>query len=289
MATRLDKLDYLALDQQLSRSFYDQLEQSLKPLEQNFNIFSWIKPEFRLILNGYLYFNSLFSDESTLGQKIYNLKTISTLANSNGTLNRLQVYSIGAITVLLPYIRERFSRSSLLNNKFTYLLEDVVKFGELINFMIFLQKGRHPYLLYRLLFLDCALIPGKKRIPLDFYLINRNLLWTSISEILSFLIQIVDFKRIGLIVKQQVTSKLTSSVKLSNEETRKPKDYRICAICDNWPNNPYHIGCKHIFCYFCIYSDFLQYGGSSYSCSQCGHKIDDISQMKQLYMSWTDV
>lgn len=225
-------------------------------------------------------------DASSLGQKIYNLKTVSKLSASNGIISKLQLYILGTSTVLIPYIRERFSRSKLLNNKLAYFLEDAFKIGELLNFLIFLQKGCYPHLMYRLLFLDCDLIEGKKRISLDSYYVNRNLMWTSISEILSYLIQIVDFNRIGLIIRQKVISKLAPS-NLSSEKNRESRDYRICAICDEWPNNPHHIGCKHIFCYFCIHSDYMQYGGSAYSCPQCGHKISDVSHIKQLYMSWT--
>lgn len=51
----------------------------------------------------------------------------------------------------------------------------------------------------------------------------------------------------------------------------------LCVFCQERPTLPHHIGCGHIYCYFCLMGNIE--ADSSFSCIECGStgKVSRIS------------
>lgn len=47
-----------------------------------------------------------------------------------------------------------------------------------------------------------------------------------------------------------------------------------CAVCDSRPSLPQQIGCQHIFCYYCLYSN--KQADIKFSCPLCDHSTTEI-------------
>ncbi|XP_023237689.1 peroxisome biogenesis factor 2-like [Centruroides sculpturatus] len=99
---------------------------------------------------------------------------------------------------------------------------------------------------------------------------NRELLWHGFAEFLSFVLPIINLKRLKNIIKR-----LTSSKTSFHASERTTKDFKQCAICEQWPTFPHDIGCKHVFCYYCIMSNIMS--DPNYQCPICNYKQDVIS------------
>ncbi|XP_074598634.1 peroxisome biogenesis factor 2-like [Brevipalpus obovatus] len=284
MSSRIDKLEYSKLDQALSRSFHANLEQSLKPLTPSFKILDVMKAEIRFLTGCFIFWNTIGKNSTSIGQALYNLQYYGTKDKKSGITSQ-QATILFVFTICLPYLRERFFRSKIFRNKFTYELEELFKVLEFANFLVFLHKGSYPNLISRVLRLGCDLSPGKKRIQVDVSLTNRNMLWNIMSEILSSFLQLSDHRKVRAILRRSITYGLFST-KPTNQSSREEKDYQVCGICGDWPCNPHHIGCRHVFCYFCIQQDYLRGGTEEYSCPVCSYKVARSSQIKQLFMTW---
>lgn len=70
------------------------------------------------------------------------------------------------------------------------------------------------------------------------------------QEFLFFLLPLINFQRIKNSVKRWLGGqKLTSQGHL---KSRTRADLMTCAVCEEWPVMPREIGCRHVFCYYCI-------------------------------------
>ncbi|RWS24562.1 peroxisome biogenesis factor 2-like protein [Leptotrombidium deliense] len=72
---------------------------------------------------------------------------------------------------------------------------------------------------------------------------------------------------------------------MTSRAKRTKSDAIVCAICLNWPNNPFEIGCKHVFCYYCIASNFLSDTKHGFNCPQCLHHVSSLENIIQLRIS----
>ncbi|XP_074598640.1 peroxisome biogenesis factor 2-like [Brevipalpus obovatus] len=210
-----------------------------------------MKAEIRFLTSCFIFWNTIGKNSTSIGQALYNLQY-------NGT--------------------------KIFRNKFTYELEELFKVLEFANFLVFLHKGSYPNLISRVLRLGCDLSPGKKRIQVDVSLTNRNMLWNIMSEILSSFLQLSDHRKVRAILRRSITYGLFST-KPTSQSSREEKDYQVCGISEDWPCIPHHIGCRHVFCYFCIQQDYLRGGTEEYSCPVCSHKVVGSSQIKELFMT----
>lgn len=256
----------------------------MKPLPSHFKFLDVVKAEIRLLTNCFVFWNTIGANGSSIGQKLFNLQYYNT-KDPGSKITSQQATLLCIFTICLPYLRERFFRSKIFRNKFVYELEELFKVLEFANFLIFLRKGSNPSLISRALMLDCDLSPGKKRIQVDASLINRHMLWSILSEILSSFLQLSGHRKVRAILRRSINYGIFSK-QPTNQACREEKDYQICGICEDWPCNPYHIGCKHVFCYFCIQQDYLKGGIEEYSCPICSYKVTKSSHIKQLFMTW---
>lgn len=261
--------------------FYNQINQSLKPIEFKWRLINQFRCEIKLAINSYIFFNTVYKDHSSLGQRLLNLKL--TNAQTGQSINKWQAYLYYIFSVVMPYSKERFN---LLNYKYFDYLEDIYKGLKLLNFLLFINRGKYPCLWHRLLSLDLSLIEGKNRVNIDYFLIYQDLIWSSVSNTLTYLIQLIDVRKIKSLFWMHVSSKwIPVKVRESClESARQLNDIKRCTICEGFPNNPHQIGCKHVFCYYCLFTDYLSSGNKAYKCPECAYLIKDSNSIRQLFM-----
>lgn len=97
-------------------------------------------------------------------------------------------------------------------------------------------------------------------------------MWHGFSEFLFFILPLVNFQKIKNFMQKTFLPRKGGIVDQSKRELTK------CAICGEWPVNPQEIGCQHVYCYFCIKSNYKADPG--YSCPLCDMNIPSEDTIK---------
>lgn len=154
-----------------------------------------------------------------------------------------------------------------------------------MNFFIFLKDGKYLTLPERMLCL-VPLVSDEdhfsnsqfNKIQSDF--MYREVVWRAIAEFLTTVIPLINIEQI----KNRLSSltgmmpELRSEMKLSDKMRREPTR---CAICLKQPFNPYEIGCRHVFCYYCLQAKHLSDPSMGYVCMPCKYSTDDKSAIQR--------
>lgn len=102
----------------------------------------------------------------------------------------------------------------------------------------------------------------------DCFIIVLNLI--SLQELLVVTFPLVNYHA----VKRNVCNIFKSS---KQSEIKTDVIFNIhskCAVCDSRPSLPQQIGCQHIFCYYCLYSN--KQADIKFSCPLCDHSTTEI-------------
>ncbi|EDO33162.1 predicted protein, partial [Nematostella vectensis] len=130
--------------------------------------------------------------------------------------------------------------------RFLYVGEKILQFASMINFLVFLQKGRYQSLLERLLGIHHVFEQRQSLRQVSFEFMTRELLWHGFAEFLFFLLPLINVHKLkNLIMRQFTRPALPSSpnVKVA---------FHQCSICSEPPTAPHQGACEHVFCYYCI-------------------------------------
>lgn len=280
-ALRVSQLDAQELDNEVIAIIKNQLTKLLK--YHKTNILVRYDPEVSAILKLLVWKFSVLVHNSTIGQNILNLKYISNKGETWMTQRQRILYA--AILIGLPWLKERLSDVLKviglmeIRSKIEKLIEwtDIsLKIAALVNFLVFLQKGVYHSLVERVLGIQ-PVFPDKQGIrQVSFEFMTRELLWHGFSELLFFVLPLVNFQRVKNYLLRKVLPK-----DMSSQSTSK-RNLTECGICGEWPTNPQEIGCAHVFCYYCIQSNYKADPG--YCCPLCGINIPDPSIIQHLKM-----
>ncbi|ELT87556.1 hypothetical protein CAPTEDRAFT_224482 [Capitella teleta] len=274
-ALRVSQLDATELDTQLFEVIKAQLN----------NIFTYFKPQFLVkyspeinaIIRSILWKYSVGSDASTIGQQLLDLKYMNTRSTCPDDLwmTRRQRLAHACLFVGLPWLDERkaqlkASTSSVPHSEhFWYAVQWIskaVRILSLLNFLVFLTRGRYQKLSERLLGI-AAVFPhpvGSRQIGFEY--LDRELLWHGFAEFLFFILPLINFRRMKNFFSRHLSLRSPAT-----KEQRSERDFTECTVCGLWPFNPQQIGCKHIFCYYCIQSNYA--ADVRFTCPECGHGI----------------
>ena len=64
---------------------------------------------------------------------------------------------------------------------------------------------------------------------------------------------------------------------------REDKDLIKCNYCNDYPIDPHEIGCKHVYCYYCLMSQFKL--GNAFTCFQCKLRINQKEFLKRINLN----
>lgn len=284
-----------------SYSLNREIDKIIDQLVDNLSL-TRLSEETKLLMKLYIHGHHL-KQNTTIGMKAFNLSyheknSLGTLTESNPKSYKLLILSI--CNLIFPYLlrRQRYVQdiinSSLLGKmKLPWLNLDnlslLVKSIGLLNFMVFLFDGKQLLLQERLL----GLVPALMR--KDYYtnmsinkiqmeLLNRETVWNSLANFLAVVIPHINIEKI----KNQALKITNLGPKLANDLGKVSSDKQEidkCAICQKQPFNPYVIGCRHVFCYYCLYSNHLSDTSQGYTCLLCKYQTMDDVQVRKLNMN----
>lgn len=290
------------IDSLLPAERVTQLESHL--LDENFSkiideyIDNLSLPKFSLelkLLIRYLAWRPMLSNETTIGKSVYSVQYVEKDLTGDTQFRKPRFYKLQILTIsnlVLPYILRKLSNSPSYSQtsffeklKLPWLsVENTMIFlrlMKLVNFLLFLKDGRQLLIPERLLGLIPA-VPHQK--TFDNVLMNRyqmevifrDTVWQAISDLVTCIIPHLNIVKI----KNQILLFLRSGgsfeteMKLSDSIMRS-KSSNKCGICNKQPFNPYIIGCKHVFCYYCIHAKHLNDPTDGFVCQPCNFRARD--------------
>ncbi|CAN9506149.1 unnamed protein product [Ophioblennius macclurei] len=281
---RINQLDALELDSSLEQLIWTQFSmcfQNCRP-----GLLTPLEPELRALLHVLLWRFTLYSNSATVGQTLLSLRYHSTqgLSPRYQPLSPRQKLSLAVLTAGPRYLQER-SHSMLSALGFSQglasggnggllqkglrsaltLVSSITKFAGLINFLVFLKKGRHPVLAERIA--DAQAVFSKPNVVRDvtYQYMNRELLWHGFADFLIFLLPLINSRKL----KATVSSLVFGGESADGDKAKEGFEvWKECGLCGEWPTMPHTVGCRHVFCYYCIKSHSI--ADDKLTCPKCG-------------------
>ncbi|RWS09657.1 peroxisome biogenesis factor 2-like protein [Dinothrombium tinctorium] len=278
-------LDASLLDNELKNLLFSQLSNVFKHIHKNLDVLHELRPEIETAIALYISYHSVVKKHATVGQSLLELKLVDTFRDSTD-LRKTQLCGFILSTILVPWIKQR---SHLLfdvkHQRVIDHFETLYKVLNLVNFLVFLNSGQFVTLWQRAIKLNSMYCPLESTsLGSHFEMLNREILWHGLAQFLTFILPFISFQR----MKNSILSLLNlyfKPQKPCGPETRSKSDLVACGICTNWPNNAHEIGCKHVFCYYCIMSNFLSDTRNGFNCPLCLYHVSRAEDIRQLRMS----
>lgn len=270
VGSRVNQLDAVELDDELFALFRNKLSDVFRPVGGNF--YPTFEPEIKAILKAILYGFTLYECGATVGQRLLGLEFFAS-GTSLSRITRRQTCALILLGIGLPWFRERclkiFLRvlpqvqSNTVEHGIRHL-ETAVRMASVINFVLFLVRGSYCSLSNRIV----GVVNGHATRPLlrevQFDFMNRELLWHGFAEFIGFLLPLVNVYPAKNFVSRKL---LRRKLRPTNPSARTQGDMAECGICGSCPTQPHEIGCRHVFCYYCIASQVT--ADAKYSCPLC--------------------
>ncbi|KAI0233033.1 hypothetical protein LSAT2_016690 [Lamellibrachia satsuma] len=187
-------------------------------------------------------------------------------------MRRQQRLLYGLLTVGGAWLEERMDSITATVRHIKYaaqlitLAQNTWKLAALVNFLIFLASGKYQFLIERLLHIR-PVFPrpqGVRQVGFDY--VYQEMLWQGIAEFLFVVLPVINLHRVKNFLRQRLFPR---SLEVEGSEP----DNKTCAICGDWPCNPHQVGCCHVFCYYCIQSNYM--ADPCYQCPKCGTSIEN--------------
>ncbi|XP_028290431.1 peroxisome biogenesis factor 2 isoform X2 [Gouania willdenowi] len=281
---RINQLDALELDSALEQLLWTQFSKCF----QNFRpgLLTPLEPELKVLLHLLLWRFTLYSNNATVGQSLLSLRYHGTadLSCDYRPLTTRQKLSLAVLTAGVRWLQERsYNLLSLMGcsqghvsardegllqkslRSAVTVISGVTKLASLINFLMFLRSGRHSVLAERIT--DAQVVFSKPNVVRDmnYQYMVREMLWHSFAEFLIFLLPLVNTVKL----KESLRSFVFGRVTNDKEGTREGRDtWKECGLCGEWPTMPHSVGCRHVFCYYCIRSHCID--DAAMVCPKCG-------------------
>lgn len=251
--------------------------------------------ELKLIFKFYLFANHIKCNATT-GMQVYNMKFYGT---SHGNVSEIlkepekyKLIMLAACNLTGSYIIKRYRKiEKLIENSYlnrlnaSWLTLDNIftlfKSLSIINFLMFLKVGKYPTIHERLLGIVPAMSDqdyhtsmSLNKVQMEF--MYRETVWRAVAEFITTVIPLINIEQVKnrILRFTGLMQKATSDVKLSEKIHRESND-SMCAICGKQPFNPYVIGCRHVFCYYCLFSRHLSDPAEGYVCLLCRYNAKD--------------
>ncbi|KAL1463204.1 hypothetical protein WDU94_014979 [Cyamophila willieti] len=192
--------------------------------------------------------------------------------------------------VLADYIKQKSDEISIYlraQHRAAYLtykyLDIALDMFKIVNFVVFLNKGVYYTLLERCFQLKLV---SRTRAPrsIEYEYLSRELLYQSLTELLVALMPLLQSP---LLVRKLTHWFSTKQSELCTEkEVPVLNLYSKCNGCTQFPWQPYHIECKHVYCYYCLVTN-CKLSDDKYECCICSHVSDTIHCFARLSLEST--
>lgn len=302
---RSSQVDAAHLDEELSGMLREQVTKTLSFLDPV--LMGRFQPEIAALLDFLIFRFSVWEGRPLPGMYLMNLRyrdeskmhNIAQRENHSGidgpALSKRQrvLYLLGSI--VLPYFWSRAhtylaSRAVYQDSPSTAgawkalrTVETLYRVSSLLNSLVFLGSGRYRSLLERILRARPVYNRELASRSISYEYLNRQLVWAEVSEVLLFLLPLVNIAA----VKRFVRTKLPKLSLLNDnsfvpsykrhDTAKSSEDVLIqCKICQRQDVIfPYAAQpCGHVFCYYCIHSNTL--ADSQYECPACFVRVDAL-------------
>ncbi|KAM9337223.1 peroxisome biogenesis factor 2 [Symphorus nematophorus] len=280
---RISQLDALELDSALEQLLWTQFSQCFQNCRPG--LLTPLEPELRALLQLLVWRFTLYSGSATVGQSLLSLRYHNILSSSPRyrPLSRKQKLGLALLAAGPRWLQER-SHSLLLClglspgvperdggllqqnlRSCLTLVSSIAQLASLINFLVFLRKGRHPVLAERII--GARAVFSKPNVVRDitYQYMNRELLWHGFAEFLIFLLPLINTRKLKATVYSIVFGGESAD---GDGATEGQGVFTECGLCGEWPTMPHTVGCRHVFCYYCIKSHSI--ADAYLTCPKCG-------------------
>lgn len=268
---RVTQIDSVALDKEVIEVLKTQIENILN-IDHGSLLSRW-GPEINALLRVCLWKFSVHNSHSTFGQQMLNLKY-------EGKVDCFKSYVWCLLTIIPSYVRDRLDNGFLLQRKnrdpnlviqaiqWTFV---VLRLADVYNFLMFLRGGRYTSLADRVLKMH-IISASKQARPLGYNYMTRELIWHTLIELLGNVLPLINYYSL----KKKLYAKFSHRKKqFLRSDVIVLKKGMKCAICQDSPILPHHIGCSHIFCFYCIQGSLL--ADNAFQCPLCNCSLDGSS------------
>lgn len=271
--SRIAVLDSAELDHEIFNVLKNQLNSIITnlPLEV-----TYFEPELQTLLKIALWVLSVKRTSATFGQQLLRLKYPK--HTSTRTLSVLGILQIGTsyLKQRLPNFLSfcRFQSSSDLGYKIVDWGEFIMNIISLLYFIKFLRKGGAATFLEYFLGVKpiSTVTPSSRNVGYSF--MTRELIWHGLIEFLVLVIPMVNYHALKRRFKKYLMYNTPDKRDEFNQQEI-TKDNLKCGICKNFPILPHHMGCTHLFCYYCLLSHRM--ADKKFECPICGYSNPEIS------------
>lgn len=285
---RISQLDALELDSALEQLLWTQFSQCFQNCRPG--LLTPVEPELRALLQLLLWRFTLYSSSATVGQSLLSLRYHDAQSSSPRyrPLSRPQKLGMAFLGTGAVWLRERLHKLLLslglsagrasteaegggtvrqALRAFLTLLSSAAQLASLLNFLVFLTRGRHPTLAERVVGAQAVFSKANVVRDVTYQYLNRELLWHGFSDFLIFLLPLVNTRKL----RAAASSLLFGSGSAAEGEGGAAATQQVlkeCGLCGEWPTMPHGVGCCHVFCYYCIKSHGI--AEASLTCPKCG-------------------
>uniref|UniRef100_A0A1Q3FCA5 RING-type E3 ubiquitin transferase (cysteine targeting) n=1 Tax=Culex tarsalis TaxID=7177 RepID=A0A1Q3FCA5_CULTA len=258
---RVNQLDSIQLDNEIVNILKEQIYNVIRNLPPG--LLSQFQPEINLLASSALWNFSIRQSFATFGQQMLSI------TYEQNQLNPDKLKAHYFLTVALAYLKElaqfRLTGYTALQRVIS-TVENCLTCLNFLNFFRFLRTGRKPSLVDYILRLDHRSIDGAKRRTIGYSYMTRELIWAGFMELLGFTIPIVNYhalkRRLRNLLRLEVRPQEVQRIVLSVDSK--------CVYCNERITLPHHMGCGHVFCYYCLRGNLL--ADSGFQCNVCDFK-----------------
>eukprot|EP00092_Neocalanus_flemingeri_P002782 GFUD01002979.1.p1 GENE.GFUD01002979.1~~GFUD01002979.1.p1 ORF type:complete len:274 (-),score=48.42 GFUD01002979.1:218-1039(-) len=258
---RINQLDAATLDSELIATFNKQISNAFKYFIRN--PLDTIGPELEAVLRTIIWKFTIWDKQRSIGQELLGIKYKN---NKNS-----QLYGLAGAGILLHYLKQRQSfflkfvpLSEQTKNLALHYANIAVGTCRLVTSLLFLRQGVYPSLATLVLDLTPVSTIEESR-SIGYSYMSRELLWSTFTELLIFLVPLLNSSKI----KSQLSRRFSSSL-------CKPATHLSlsqCSLCSRPPILPCRGPCGHVYCYYCMASSMDS--NSSARCSVCGAEVTE--------------
>lgn len=274
---RVTQFDAVELDEEIVKILKNQVVNVVKFMGFGF-LGKW-EPEVDALLRFVIWEFSVNKVYGTFGQQLLNVRY-------GGEFNKAKAYLFAVLTVGSRYLKQRsheiatVTRNPSLSEKiklFFHWADTTFQLANLVNLLVFLTEGKHPTLVDRILGLQPVSVapPGQDR-TVGYGYMTRELLWHGLIELSIFAVPLVNYHAL----KRRVANLFLWRKKDSGSRGVVFRIGSKCAECNETPVLPHHMGCSHVFCFYCIKANHL--ADEKYECPLCGFSAKDATSITPL-------
>ncbi|XP_019383370.1 PREDICTED: peroxisome biogenesis factor 2 isoform X1 [Gavialis gangeticus] len=279
---RISQLDALELNKALEQLVWSQFTNCFHGFKPG--VLAHFEPEVKAFLWLFLWRFTIYSKNATVGQTILNIRYKNDLSQTEKyqPLSKHQklwylICSVGGRWLeerCYDLFRNRHLESFCKTKLFINFVAGLIKIGGLLNFLVFLQNGKFATLTERILRIRSVFCRPQNVRQIGFEYMNRELLWHGFAEFLIYLLPLINMQKL----KVRISSWCLPVAGLSNSENTLVNHCKECSVCGEWPTMPHTIGCPHVFCYYCIKSNYLF--DMYFTCPKCGMEVHSLQPLK---------